>query len=506
MSSSSPSPPSPTSTPSPSSTPSPTWIPFSTSHVRGGTLAVSISALVSVLCVLTLALYSLVLLRRHRKRTPQERLQMDANGGGRAIKFLTSGHGVLLGSLLLGDLIESSGFMLSFGWIARGGLPSSSTRNPYCTAQGVIIQLGDLGSAFSSLVICVNLFLILVFQIHTSKKVLLGVLGVQWTIIAIMTLIGPVALERDGMPFFASTGGWCWIGGSYQSERLTLRYLWVFIVALTGIVLYAIMACKIWRQRRAVGNEALSGTAGVAKVMMLYPSVYVACILPLACHRIAAMTGRRWSTNSLLAAGTIFTLSGTANCLVYAFTRRIVSLHSVSGAFRSRSGGMLSAGGRGAACDTGRLSGIHPHISVLSRSRSGNTHDSHPHNPTSFALTGIRVDVETDVQSPELAYVYTPSLSSSGDGSDRTGKAYRGALLGGGPGARRVSEAGVPVEERPFNMLRGRNEGEGEAEEEEGAKAELELEGETSADSLTGSTEGEGVGRRAGRRHPGGLV
>jgi hypothetical protein len=44
---------------------------------------------------------------------------------------------------------------------------------------------------------------ILVFQIQTTKKVLLGLLGGQWAVLALMTFLGPVALEREGMPFCA---------------------------------------------------------------------------------------------------------------------------------------------------------------------------------------------------------------------------------------------------------------------------------------------------------------
>ncbi|GAA5889642.1 hypothetical protein JCM6882_007090 [Rhodosporidiobolus microsporus] len=497
------------SSPSASPTPSPSaaagggWIPLGAK--RAGMTSVASFALLSLICVVSLATYSAVLLRRHSKRTAQDKVAMEMAGRGRAIKFLRSGHGILLGSLLLGDLFQSTGFVLNFGWIARGALPTAKHHSAMCTVQGVAIQAGDLGSAFSSLVICVNLFLILVFQIQTSKRVLLGVLAAQWSVIALMTFIGPVALTRDGVPFYGPSGGWCWMGQPYQSERLTLHYLWVFIVAFVGFILYAIMAIKIWLQRRAFGNEKLSGTAGVAKVMMLYPLVYVATILPLSCFRIASMAGKQWPTHYLLAAGTIFTCSGTANCIIYATTRSIVTFDTVGSALR-RGSGALSGAGRG--FDSHRLSGLLPRISFLStHGGSDNANPAHTLSTGAFALSGIRVDVETDVHSPEVA-CYSPQLASSGGGGGgggygaRTGKAYQVSL-----GGRRVSEAGVPVGERPFSALRKMEEEDeaerGDLSEGKGEEEEAEVSaGESSTGS--GSLE-EGVpGRRGTSRTRGG--
>lgn len=48
--------------------------------------------------------------------------------------------------------------------------------------------------------------------------------------------------------------------------------------------------------------------------------------LPLSAFRLAALAGHPWSVHVQLAAGTIFTLSGFANTVVYAVTRKIVSL------------------------------------------------------------------------------------------------------------------------------------------------------------------------------------
>lgn len=72
--------------------------------------------------------------------------------------------------------------------------------------------------------------------------------------------------------------------------------------------------------------------------MLVYPGTYVATILPLSVYRCAAMAGQQWSIQIALAAGAIFTLSGAANCTVYALTRHIVSLDGIGSALRRGSG------------------------------------------------------------------------------------------------------------------------------------------------------------------------
>lgn len=90
--------------------------------------------------------------------------------------------------------------------------------------------------------------------------------------------------------------------------------------------------------------------------MMLFPLVYIItmCVrsptlltkaltlapisLPLSIYRLAYMTGHELSIHFALGAGSIFTLSGAANCCIYAFTRNIVSLNGLSDALRRGSG------------------------------------------------------------------------------------------------------------------------------------------------------------------------
>lgn len=195
--------------------------------------------------------------------------------------------------------------------------------------------------------------------------------------------LGPWAIEKSGKPFCESlqggsldlpeatrpqcpfapsqpltstadafAGGWCWIGNNYQQERLLLHYLWVFVIAGMNLVLYSAIALRIFLQRRQIGVASLSSQANVARVMLLYPIVYIICVLPLATYRIHTMrTATSWPIQVALGAGCVFTSSGLCNCIVYALTRRIVSLDSLR---RRTTTTMVEREGAGGAEERGR--------------------------------------------------------------------------------------------------------------------------------------------------------
>jgi hypothetical protein len=82
---------------------------------------------------------------RHVKRLPTSASQ------AKAARLLRTHSGILLALLLLADLIQAVGFSLSFRWSINGGMWTQFGLGhvpSLCTTQGVLIQMGDLASAF----------------------------------------------------------------------------------------------------------------------------------------------------------------------------------------------------------------------------------------------------------------------------------------------------------------------------------------------------------------------
>ncbi|GAA5987447.1 hypothetical protein JCM10908_001956 [Rhodotorula pacifica] len=321
----------------------PRWAPLG--DKRAGTIAVCTAACVSLAFILAFSSWVAYLLYRHNARVKARRTEKKEET--RAVRFLASSHGILLGSLIFGDFVQSLGFSLSWAWVARGEIPTAAYPTALCTTQGLLIQLGDLGSAFSSLVICMNLTMILVFRITPATQWLVVALLFEWTVIILLAAIGPLSrLGKEGVPYYGPSGGWCWVNSAYQTERLVLHYLWVFIVAFLELVFFSTIAIYLkWHRGGSLGQRPLTQTGNISKIMLIYPVVYVATILPLSIFRCAGMAGYHWNIHILLVAGAIFTLSGAANCTIYALTRKLISFDGIGSVLRR--GSTSASGSRG---------------------------------------------------------------------------------------------------------------------------------------------------------------
>lgn len=60
----------------------------------------------------------------------------------------------------------------------------------------------------------------------------------------------------------------------------------------------------------------------VVSYMMLYPVVYITLTLPIAIGRMAAVNGHNLSFTYFYAAGSLISLSGLCNTLLYTFARK----------------------------------------------------------------------------------------------------------------------------------------------------------------------------------------
>lgn len=65
-------------------------------------------------------------------------------------------------------------------------------------------------------------------------------------------------------------------------------------------------------------------TSRVAKYMLIYPTIYVTCTLPLASSRMAAMTGREIPFSIYCLAGAFITSNGWLDVIMYALTRQVL--------------------------------------------------------------------------------------------------------------------------------------------------------------------------------------
>lgn len=118
----------------------------------------------------------------------------------------------------------------------------------------------------------------------------------------------------------------------HPSMRLWTHYFWIFAAQFFTILLYAIMFFQL---RRRIAESAILGSRHteslrrlnrVVAYMVIYPIVYIILTLPLAAGRMASSHGNTPSVTYFCVAGTLMTLSGFCDTLLYTLTRRSVVL------------------------------------------------------------------------------------------------------------------------------------------------------------------------------------
>jgi hypothetical protein len=116
------------------------------------------------------------------------------------------------------------------------------------------------------------------------------------------------------------------VNAEYGTFRLLAHYLYIFIAEFGSVVLYTllfiILSMRLKSSTYFATPDAAKQARIAAKIMLLYPFIYVVCTLPLASLRMASETIHP-PISWFCAAGAMITSNGWLDVLVYTLTRRI---------------------------------------------------------------------------------------------------------------------------------------------------------------------------------------
>ncbi|RPD64371.1 hypothetical protein L226DRAFT_603900 [Lentinus tigrinus ALCF2SS1-7] len=244
-------------------------------------------------------------------------------------------------SMLLCEVAQTVGSIMSIRWVSQ----SAVSYEPYCTVQGVVKHISDVGNAYWY-VIAMNTFWILFLRWPLKRYILVLAILTGWCAIGAIISAGPAALQRVPTgPFYAISGYWCWISDEYASERITLDYMIMFLSALFCFIMYTLIFLRLrgnilmhgghitFRLRQDTSALAPKSVdthvINIAKGMLLYPVAYTILLLPIAVCRFAEWTGHTVPFSVTIASDAVFLLSGFVNVVLFLTTRRVLPMYSV---------------------------------------------------------------------------------------------------------------------------------------------------------------------------------
>jgi hypothetical protein len=232
-------------------------------------------------------------------------------------------------NLAFADLCQAAAFLISFYWIAKDAILAPTSA---CTAQGFLLHLGDVSSAFFVLAIAIHTYWTAVMSRRVPYRIFGCILVILWLGVIFLTVLG-LAIHKD--LYFVRAGAWCWISNDYEPERLGLHYFWLFLSEFGLIVLYLVTFVQLrqkthslFSEDRAAGvsvtnQKSIDAVNRITTLMMLYPFVYVVLTLPLSAARMWSMArgGQSPSNVTNCVTGALLASCGWVDCLLYTLTR-----------------------------------------------------------------------------------------------------------------------------------------------------------------------------------------
>jgi len=270
--------------------------------------AISASAVVLLLGYIA---YSTIIIRRGAER--RWRLQSPV-------------HLFLLNQVMC-DLIQALGGLMNMKWSFDGSVHPGS----FCTAQGLIKQLADVGTALSAGNVAIYTFSTLIFRLKPDTNISRAVIIVAgiWAAIILDVVIN--VSVNGASRFYGPTGPWCWITEEFHVQRTLADFLWMWISAFSSLLAYiavflvlrGIVTVEGWRIRWTYGQESpdIPTSHLLAYKMLAYPIIYIVTVLPLAAARYREFAGHSPPFGVVIFADGLYLCSGLFNVLLYYYTR-----------------------------------------------------------------------------------------------------------------------------------------------------------------------------------------
>ncbi|KAL4070845.1 hypothetical protein J3A83DRAFT_4245860 [Scleroderma citrinum] len=238
-------------------------------------------------------------------------------------------------NLLICDLILSIGGLLNIKWIIEARVYPHA----FCTVQGLVKHVGDVGVALSTMAVALHMLAVLVFHWKSPPKFALIGLAIIWLVIIVLVVV-PNAVQHN---IYGPTGYWCWIEEDTM-EQIGLDYIWMWLAATLNAIAYLFLILVMKRvillnsngfrwqgkpERIPIRSSmgALNSTEHTqeervrASQMFFYPLVYIIVVLPISAARFSAFRGHTVPFAVTAVADTVFGSSGLFNVVLYALTR-----------------------------------------------------------------------------------------------------------------------------------------------------------------------------------------
>jgi len=243
------------------------------------------------------------------------------------------------------DLVQASGGIMNIKW----GIDRAVEPGSYCSAQGAIKHMSDVGSALSTLLISLHTLRVVCFwrvgdsdketeftreNVPVRRRCLIHSLVVVACLWCSLGLLVTINVLVDGVQqFYGPTGYWCWIQARYSIQRTGTDFGLMWITIICNIVVYGLLflyfkgyittdGChvKLFRVRDSASFHRLMPLRQVYG-LLFYPIVYMLTVLPLSIARYRTFAHHDVPFGVTIFVDCIYLSNGLLNVILFSLTR-----------------------------------------------------------------------------------------------------------------------------------------------------------------------------------------
>jgi len=240
---------------------------------------------------------------------------------------------VLILSLFVADLVQALGAVMDVHWVHAGKVEVGV----YCTAQGVVQQLGETSVAITTLLITIFTFAGVWWRKGLgATRLATFLVALVWVFVALLIGIGNATHKHD--LYESPTPYWCWIGQRFLGLRLGGEYVWFWITLFVSSLAYLTLflwargnitvsettwwRCSFHRRpSKSSTTDDIKPARQAAYAMIAYPASYSLLILPLSIVRWIGFTQGAAPSAATFAVISLYGLSGAVNVSLLLYTR-----------------------------------------------------------------------------------------------------------------------------------------------------------------------------------------
>ncbi|KAL0060829.1 hypothetical protein AAF712_004988 [Marasmius tenuissimus] len=301
------------------SLPVPTFFPIADNQLAGA-IVVNLFAILSSIALLAIVLRVFYLLFR--------RLCGHNISHYRDYLFFSTQLGYYAACLLIANTINSVAGLMGLPFLIRHGIDEGGL----CITQAVVMQFGNIASAYFTVAIGIHTFNSLVLRKRQSVFIYAPAIFIGWAAALVISVL-PVMVDLGKI--YGVSGLACGVKTIYGSTMFFFHLFPIFLAAALSLILYTLIFLVLRGSLVVKGGSKLNKdssdayqrfVAGIARSMLWYPFAYIACLVPYAVTRLLSLdTSIEIPFPFIVIAFTLWFALGVINALLLFNTHRVLT-------------------------------------------------------------------------------------------------------------------------------------------------------------------------------------